>query len=172
MSLYRLQDGNSYTFRMGAGTDGNNRPEIGRWMKISNNNALDMMIPQNSEAERNAVYANMGVGGVGASVNVVYGQYGVGSTLYNNTSNMATVSGFPCWGASGGTPAATYATPPLCPSGFNDQGVTNTRNAATSQTPGQTGVNHNDQPWMFYQYANYICPAGFVANISVRVCTV
>ena len=88
MSLYRLQDGNSYTFRMGAGTDGNNRPEIGRWMKITNNNALDMMIPQNSEGERNAVYANMGVGSVGASVSVAYGQYGVGTTLYNNTSTM------------------------------------------------------------------------------------
>ena len=174
MSLYRLQDGNSYTFRMGAGTGGNSRPELGRWMKITNNNALDMMIPQNSEGERNAVYANMGVGSVGASVSVAYGQYGVGTTLYNNTSNMATISGAPCWGAPptyAGTPSATYATPPSCPSGFSDQGVTNTRNAATSQTVGHTGVNHNDQPWMFYQYAGYICPAGFVANISVRVCT-
>lgn len=169
MSLYRLQDGNSYTFRMGAGTDGNNRPEIGRWMKITNNNALDMMIPENSEGERNAVYANMGVGSVGASVSVAYGQYGVGSTLYNNTSTMATVSGAPCWSPS--TPSATYATPPSCPSGFSDQGVTNTKDASTYQAAGQTGVNHNDQPWMFYQYANYICPSPFVGNISVRVCT-
>ena len=167
-------DGNSsVTKRYGAGSGGNSRPELGRWIKITNSNSLASPLFENTTAEKESMYSNIS----GASnISVETGQYGIEgtNTLYSNTSNMATISGAPCWGAPptyAGTPSATYATPPLCPSGFSDGGVTNTRNAATSQTVGQTGVNHNDQPWMFYQYAGYICPAGFVANISVRVCT-
>ena len=164
----KVNGNSSVTKRYGAGSGGNNRPELGRWIKITNSSSLASPLFENTTAEKESMYSNIS----GASnISVEVGQYGIEgtNTLYNNTSNMATVNGAPCWSPS--TPAATYATPPFCPSGFTDGGITNTKDASTYQTVGQTGVNHGDQPWMFYQYAGYKCVAPFVANISVRLCT-
>ena len=158
----------SVTKRYGAGSGGNDRPELGRWIKITNSNSLASPLFENTTAEKESMYSNIS----GASnISVETGQYGIEATntLYSNTSNMATVSGAPCWSPS--TPSATYATTPSCPSGFTDGGVTNTRNASTHAERNRTGVNHGEQPWMFYQYAGYICPSPYVANISVRICT-
>ena len=160
-------DGNSsVVVRYGPGSGGNSRPELGRWMKITNSSSQASPLFENTETEKNSMYSNIGSA---SNISVKFGQYGVSTTLYNNTSAMAVISGAPCWSPS--TPSATYATPPACPSGFSDGGVTNTRNASTFQTVGQAGVNHTDQPWMFYQYAGFVCPSPFVANISVRNCT-
>lgn len=164
----KVNGNSSVTKRYGPGSGGNNRPELGRWIKITNSNSLASPLFENTTAEQESMYANISSA---SNISIETGQYGIEgtNTLYSNTSNMATISGAPCWSPS--TPSATYATTPSCPSGFTDGGVTNTRNASTYQTVGQTGVNHNDQPWMFYQYAGYFCNSPFVANISVRICT-
>ena len=164
----QLAGNSSVTKRYGAGSGGNSRPELGRWIKITNTSSSASPLIENTTAEQESMYSNIS----GASnISVETGQYGIEgtNTLYSNTASMATVSGAPCWSPS--TPSATYATPPSCPSGFSDGGVTNTKDASTYQAVGQTGVNHNDQPWMFYQYAGYICNSPFVSNISVRICT-
>ena len=158
----------SVTKRYGAGSGGNDRPELGRWIKITNSNSLASPLFENTTAEKESMYSNIS----GASnIIVETGQSGIEgkNTLYSNTSNMATVSGAPCWSPS--TPSATYATTPGCPSGFTDGGVTNTKDASTHSERNRTGVNHGEQPWMFYQYAGYICNSPFVSNISVRICT-
>lgn len=164
----KVNGNSSVTKRYGPGSGGNNRPELGRWIKITNSNSLASPLFENTTEEQQSMYANISSA---SNISVETGQYGIEATntLYSNTSNMATVNGFPCWSPS--TPSATYATTPSCPSGFTDGGVTNTKDASTHQAVGQTGVNHGDQPWMFYQYAGYKCSSPFVANISVRICT-
>ena len=111
----------SVTKRYGAGSGGNSRPELGRWIKITNSSSLASPLFENTTAEQESMYSNIS----GASnISVETGQYGIEgtNTLYSNTASMATVSGAPCWSPS--TPSATYATPPGCPSGFTDGGVT------------------------------------------------
>jgi hypothetical protein len=85
-------DGNSsVTKRYGAGSGGNSRPELGRWIKITNSNSSASPLFENTTAEQESMYSNIS----GASnISVETGQYGIEgtNTLYSNTSNMATVA--------------------------------------------------------------------------------
>ena len=162
-------DGNSsVTKRYGSGSGGNARPELGRWIKITNSNSLASPLFENTTTEQESMYSNIS----GASnLSTETGLWGIEDTnvLYSNTAAMGLPSGAVCWLPS--TPSATYATPPLCPDGFNDNGVTNTRNVQTSDEVNKTGVHNGDAGWMAYQYLGYYCPGSFVSNISVRECT-
>jgi len=162
-------DGNSsVTKRYGAGSGGNARPELGRWIKITNSNSLASPLFENTTTEQESMYSNIS----GASnITVETGLWGIEgtNTLYSNTAAMGLPSGAACWSPS--TPSATYATPPSCPSGFTDNGVTNTKDVQTSDEVNKTGVHNGDAGWMAYQYLGYYCPGSFVSNISVRECT-
>ena len=163
-----------YVFRYGPGSGGNSRPELGRWIGLRNTGSNALFIPQKTETEYTAVYNNIGSL---SGITLTSGQYGVYTIssdsavgkLYSNTAAMGLPSGSACWSPS--TPSATSATPPSCPSGFSDEGVTNTKDVQTSDEVGKTGVNHGDAGWMAYQYLGYYCPGSFVSNISVRVCS-
>ena len=164
----KVNGNSSVTKRYGLGTGGNARPEIGRWIKITNSNSLASPLFEGSDSMKDNMYSNLS----GASnLSTETGLWGIEgtNTLYSNTAAMGLPSGSACWSPS--TPSATYATPPDCPLGFNDNGVTNTRNVTTSDEVNKTGVHNGDPGWMAYQYLGYFCPGSFVSNISVRECT-
>ena len=164
----KVNGNSSVTKRYGSGSGGNARPELGRWIKITNSNSLASPLFENTTTEQESMYSNIS----GASnLSTETGLWGIEDTnvLYSNTAAMGLPSGAVCWSPS--TPSATYATPALCPDGFNDNGVTNTRNVQTSDEVNKTGVHNGDAGWMAYQYLGYYCPGSFVSNISVRECT-
>ena len=164
----KVNGNSSVTKRYGAGSGGNSRPELGRWIKITNSNSLASPLFENTTAEQESMYTNISSA---SNISVETGLWGIEGTdtLYSNTAAMGLPSGSACWSPS--TPSATYATTPSCPSGFTDGGVTNTKDASTHAERNRTGVHHGEQPWMFYQYAGYICSSPYVSNISVRICT-
>lgn len=163
MSSRNLVNGDSILGRYGTGNDSRS-PEDGRWLILYNNTGKTMFIPENSAAEREAVYnhfpyAHRPDSGRG---------YGITSTkkLYNNTSGHGTG---PCW--SPHSNSAQYTTPGGCPSGYTDEGVANGNNLNAILSNGQTGVNHGNVQWMFYLDQRYGCPTGFFAKYSIRYCT-
>ena len=90
----KVNGNSSVTKRYGAGSGGNSRPELGRWIKISNTSSSASPLFENTTAEQESMYSNIS----GASNIVVEtGQYGIEgtNTLYSNTASMATVSGAP-----------------------------------------------------------------------------
>lgn len=167
----RLNNGQSSSaLRWGPGGV-SNRPELNRWMKVINSSGLDIFLPDNSGAERNAVFNNL-PGNV-SGVTVRKGQYGVGSVLYNNTARIGTG---PCWQPNSNP--ASYQNPAGCPSGFTagggggDSGFADVNSTNTITFNGQAGIPHNNATWMAWYALGYGCPSGFVAKWRVRYCSV
>ena len=158
--------------RYGGGGD-NNRPELSRWCHIQVTSGGDIPLFEKTTAEMQAMYSNLNsISGVTLTTGQ-YAQYreAFGNTyLYNNTAVMETPSSSACWSPS--TPSQLFTAPPACPSGFSDSGVLYDKDSATNDEPGKTGIHHSltDLGWMFYQYAGYTCPSGFVSNVNVRIC--
>jgi len=147
--------------RYGPGGDGN-RPERLRWMIIYNSSGSTMFIPENSAAERSAMWSYFPYR---------YNPdpaYGVTSTkkLYNN---VAQIGNGPCWNNSSNS--ANYKTPGGCPSGYTDEGVANFNNLRPNYENGRTGVNHGDGAWMFYFDKDYGCSGTTYMKASIRYCT-
>lgn len=167
----RVNTGGNKTDPLDFGPGGvTNRPLSSRYMKIQNNTAPDLFYPDATAPERLSVYNNLNVPGV-----VVYkGRYPVSTTLHDPKARMGLPGGSPCW--SPGVPDVSAATgfrvPAGCASGFTDEGVTNTANQNPNLENRDGVVYHGNQAWEFYQALAYGCPAPFVANISVRRCSV
>lgn len=145
------------------------RPEWGRWRIIKGHSSLDMWVPEKSSAERDSVYNNFPIKyGSGPAYGKYYPSiYGLPSRkyLYDNTTRMGTG---PCWNNYF---AGSYLTPAGCPSGFTDDGVTNSRTVNPNLEYNRTGVHHYDQRWMFFIENGWGCTTSYPhAGISVRLC--
>ena len=82
----------SVTKRYGAGSGGNDRPELGRWIKITNSNSLASPLFENTTTEQESMYSNIS----GASnLSTETGLWGIEgtNTLYSNTAAMGLPSG-------------------------------------------------------------------------------
>lgn len=160
MSSRNLSTGQSILGRYGPGGDNARRERI-RWVRLFNNSGSTMFIPELTQAERNSVYYNF------PQLDRPEPGYGVTSTrrIYNNT---AIIGNGPCW--NGNSNAANYRTPPGCPSGWADEGITNTNNVQPNNQFARNGVFHNDGSWMFYFEKGYGCFGNATAKVSVRKC--
>ena len=158
----RLNNGTSTAvLDWGPGGD-TRRPQMNRYMKLTNSTGKDMFLPENSAAEKLAVYNSLSVSGV----TKLKGQYYVGSTLYNNTAAIGTG---PCW--FGNSNSAAYVDPPACPSGFTTGTTADANNVNANDYIGNTSILHGNVSWMSFQYLNYGCSSGVYAKFRVRYCT-
>lgn len=160
MSSRNLGSGSSLLGRYGDGGDGN-RPERLRWVILFNNSGSTMFIPENTAAERDAVYNNFPNK---YKPDPAYGVTG-NRRLYNNT---AAIGNGPCW--NNNSFSANYNTPAGCPSGYTNEGVVNQDNVNPNSQNGVTGIFHNSGVWMFYFEKDYGCSSGSFAKVSVRRC--
>lgn len=155
-----LANGASRIARYGPGGQ-SDRPEYNRWVYLTNPSGLTMFLPENSEAERNAIYNNFPY-----KTQYVrgYGTTGTGGVrLWQNSNAIGTG---PCWSTFFG---GTYATPAACASGFTQEGsVVNAYTNPLSYT-GLT-TQHTNVGWQFYLQYRYGCPDTFRMGASTRYC--
>lgn len=156
MSSRNIANGATILGRYGPGGN-SGRPELNRWVYLYNSSGATMFIPENSAAEREAVYNNFPYRYTGG--------YGVTGTSRFYVNKVTNATG-PCWSPYF---AGSYITPAGCDSGYTDGGVVNGTGNAIDYN-GTPGILHGTIPWMFYFVAAYGCPSGFVAGYSVRYC--
>ena len=139
-----------------------NIPFSNTYMKIANSTGYDLFLPDNSTAEKQAVFNNFSV----PNATKYVGQYGDSGILYNNTANITSVG--PCW-----TPFipgyVPYPTSPSCPSGYTDAGD-QYANGNPNNYEAYPSILPSDLLWQAYQYLQYGCPSGYNSRFSVRQC--
>lgn len=146
--------------RYGPGGD-SARPERLRWVRLYNNSGSSMFIPERTQNERTSVYYNFPQKD---RPDPAYG-YTPYRRLYNNTAVMGNG---PCWNWNSNS--ANYRSPPGCPGGYAQEGVTNTNNVNPNNQWGRAGVHHFDGAWMFFFEKAYGCNSNSFAKVSVRRC--
>jgi hypothetical protein len=165
MAYRNISNGTSLLNRYGPG-DSNSYPERGRWMIVVNNSGLTMFLPENSQAERTAIYNNF-------PNRIVGGHYGIASRLYNNTARVGNGA---CWTGPGNT--GNYNDPPGCPGGWTDAGtvegsVTDPGNQNPNSLVGRAGNPHANPFWMAWYALGYGCPGNApYAKWRARYCQI